>query len=57
MAAGLQVTTGRSVLKVTVGNVKYTLSAGSPGYVPLEHRQGVIDAAAAKGVTLTAVVL
>jgi hypothetical protein len=57
VAAGLQVTTGRSVLKVTVGNVKYTLSAGSPGYVPIEHRQGVVDAAATKGITLTAVVI
>jgi hypothetical protein len=57
MAAGLQITVGPSVVKVTVDSVKYTLSAGSPGYVPLEHRQGAVDAAAVKGITLTASVI
>jgi hypothetical protein len=57
MAAGLQITVGPSVVKVTVDSVKYTLSAGSPVYVPIEHRQGVVDAAAAKGITLSGAVL
>jgi hypothetical protein len=57
VAAGLQITVGPSVVKVTVDSVKYTLSAGSPGYVPLEHRQGAVDAAAVKGITLTAAVI
>lgn len=50
---GLRITGGPTPFVCTVHSVVYTFSAGSPVYVPVEHRAACITAATAAGVTLT----